>query len=91
MVVLSLVLSCIANLRNVGILLLYVKFLGWRYEASTMTKQAVFVLQQKLDEWCHHKWAPKLLGIAYEKGKMLFKAYAGKKAPAPPPAQAKAE
>lgn len=78
----SLLLACIASIRNVPVLLFYVRFLTWRYAASDMTKQAVWILQTKLREWSHHKWAPKLVGICYEKASMLISTYLAPKAEA---------
>lgn len=76
----ALVLSSFASVRNVGLLLLYLNFISWRHAASPMTQQAVWVLRAKMDEWCHHRWAPRLLGVAYEKAKMLIGAYYAPKA-----------
>jgi len=75
MVAVTLILSCIANIRNVGVLIFYWNFLGWRYNKCQWTKHAVWALHDKARELCHHKYAPKILGLGFEKVRMMITAY----------------
>jgi len=75
MLCVGLALTCFASVRNVGMLLFYLNFLSWRHASSQLTQQAVWALRTQMDGWFHHKWAPKLLGVAYEKCKMMLGVY----------------
>ena len=83
MVSVTLILSMIANFRNIGILIFYWNFISWRYNANEWTKRAVWTLRDKIGEWCHHRFAPKILGLGFEKIKLMIAGYhARNRAPA---------
>jgi len=79
MAAVTLTLSLFTGLRNIGILFIYLKFLSWRYDSSEWTKRAVWQLRDKAGEYAHHRYAPKVVGLVYEKIKQLIGAYYSRK------------
>lgn len=72
MVVPMLLVGLLQGLRNIVILMFYCQFLSWRYNANAWTKQAVWLVSEKLSSVAHHRYAPRLLGLLYDKGKQLL-------------------
>eukprot|EP00307_Rebecca_sp_RCC1486_P011985 CAMPEP_0119410982 /NCGR_PEP_ID=MMETSP1335-20130426/3849_1 /TAXON_ID=259385 /ORGANISM="Chrysoculter rhomboideus, Strain RCC1486" /LENGTH=359 /DNA_ID=CAMNT_0007435589 /DNA_START=1 /DNA_END=1080 /DNA_ORIENTATION=+ len=72
MIVPMLFIGLLQGLRNVVILIMYCHFLSWRYNANAWTKQAVWALSENLGNLAHHRYAPRLLGILFDKCKQLI-------------------